>query len=74
MPQRHTGEKSTFIHVITWFRVGPDLCSHMASLGHNELINYRVEDVVSRFAPDDSYTKIFLSALFPTSCDYPANT
>ena len=46
MPQDLTDDKSTLVQVwlgavrqqaITWAIVDPDLCRHMASLGHNEL-------------------------------------
>ena len=33
-----TVDKSTLVQVITWTNVDPDLCRHMASLGHNELM------------------------------------
>ena len=42
-----TDDKSTLVQVpgairqqaITWANVDPDLCHHMVSLGHNELIH-----------------------------------
>ena len=36
-----TDDKSTLVQVmaITWANVDPDLCRHMASLGHSELSN-----------------------------------
>ena len=38
MPLDLTDDKSTLVQVITWANVDPDLCRHMVSLGHNELI------------------------------------
>ena len=36
-----TDDKSTFRQqAITWANVDPDLCHHMASLGHNELTHH----------------------------------
>ena len=47
MPENFTDDKSTLVQVmawclqaITWANIDPDLCCHMASLGHNELIWY----------------------------------
>ena len=34
------------ILAITWANVHPDLCCHMASLGHNELTHWPLVDVV----------------------------
>ena len=34
-----TDDQSTLVQVITWANVDPDLCRHMASLSHNELIS-----------------------------------
>ena len=40
MPLDFTDDLSTLVQVmaITWANVDPDLCRHMVSLGHNELI------------------------------------
>ena len=37
MPHDHTDDKSTLVQVMVWTTVYPDLCRHMAPLGHNEL-------------------------------------
>ena len=35
-----------WLGAITWAHVDPDRCHHMASLGHNELINYSLASAV----------------------------
>ena len=48
MPLDLTDDKSTLATrqpTITWAYVDPDLCRHMASLGHNELTYWLLRDV-----------------------------
>ena len=50
MPLDFTNDKSTLVQVrhwaITWVNVDPDLCRHIVSLGHNELMNFYPPSII----------------------------